>query len=342
MGALHYYSQPTGGLHLEGSDQIPTVVIGLDTLGCAIARAVGEAPDLRLVGLVDPERAGTRLEALAGTAAAALDVEPEWRAALARAHGGVAIFTQRLGFEEALPHLERAVRAGVSVVTTGAELVHPWLHHEAAAERLDAVCLEADVAVVGVNATSSFALDRLPALLSMACGPVRHVSCTLVGDVEPLGAAMHRAAGIGLSDEAFHAAAESGEVGVAGLSESAMLVGLGCGLEVDEVEEELSPLIAEEPREGLMRLEEGEVAGLQQVVRGFVDGEERVRLDLTLAVEADDPHLEVALEARPSLRARVEGAWLGEGATAWAAVHAAAAVVNLRGLVTALDLPGGR
>jgi 4-hydroxy-tetrahydrodipicolinate reductase len=78
------------------------------------------------------------------------------------------------------------------------------------------------------------------------------------------------------------------------------------------------------------------------VVRGFAEGEERVRLELTIAAGAADPHDEVELDARPPLRLRVPGGIPGDEATAWAVVNAAAPATLLRGLVTVLDLPAGR
>jgi 4-hydroxy-tetrahydrodipicolinate reductase len=151
--------------------------------------------------------------------------------------------------------------------------------------------------------------------------------------------ALRKKAGVGLTEAAFDAAVERGEVGHVGLPESAALVAVGCGLELDEVEEELTGLIAEEDGPGVKR---GQVAGVHQVARAFAEDREIVRLELTLALGAEDPRDEAVIDADPPLRLLVPGGVPGEQATAHAVVHAAAAVVERRGLITVLDLPAGR
>lgn len=326
----------------EASNGIPVVVMGLGHIGQAIARAVLDQPELALVGAVDPAHAGRSLPDLIGQGAPRLAVAADARQALARARGGVLLHATGSSFEAALPQLEAAVRAGLSVVSTCEELAYPWLRFEAQAEALDALCEQQGVAVVGAGVNPGFALDRLPAFLAQVTGPVRHVRALRVQDTAQRRPALQRRVGAGLDEDAFHAAADRGEVGHVGLSESAMLAGLGCGFELDEVEEELTPMLAEEDLPAAVAVKAGQVAGVHQVARGFVDGTERVRLELVLAAGADDPRDEVELDARPPVKVRVEGGLPGDEATAWSVVNAAARVSLLQGLVTVLDLPAGR
>jgi hypothetical protein len=320
---------------------IPVVVMGLGEVGRAIARRVLTRPELRLVAAVDPAKgiAGRSLDDLLGVAAGGLSVAAEPGQALAAARGGVVILATTSSFEKARPVIEQAVRAGCSVVSTCEELAWPWLHHEAAAEALDALCEANDVAVVGTGVNPGFSLDRLPAFLAQVAGEVRHVRGLRVVDLAKRRDALRKKAGVGLSEEAFEAADERGEVGHIGLSESAAMAAAGCGLEVDEVEEELVPLLAEEDGHGVRK---GQVAGVQQVARAFHEGREVVRLETILALGVDHPRDEVEIDADPPLRAVVPGGIPGEAATVHAVVHAALAVTERRGLITVLDLPAGR
>ncbi|MCM2333634.1 MAG: hypothetical protein NDI82_06780 [Anaeromyxobacteraceae bacterium] len=151
--------------------------------------------------------------------------------------------------------------------------------------------------------------------------------------------ALRRKAGVGMTEAAFEKADERGEVGHVGLAESAALAAVGCGLEVDEVEEELVPLLAEEDAHGV---KVGQVAGVQQVARAFSEGREVARLELIIALGVDHPRDEVEIDADPPLRAVVPGGIPGEAATVNAVVHAALAVTERHGLITVLDLPAGR
>lgn len=326
----------------EGSNGIPVVVMGLGYIGRLVARAALENPELRLVGASDPAHAGNRLDEVLACPAPGLRVAAEPGEAFTQARGGVVLQATTSSFEEALPGIERAVGAGLSVVSTCEELAYPWLRFEERADALDDLCASKDVAVLGVGVNPGFALDRLPAFLSHVTGPVRHIRALRVQDVATRRPNLQRRVGAGLSEEAFHAGADRGELGHVGLSESAMLAALGCGFEIDEVEEELAPLVAEEDLEGAVRVRAGQVAGVHQTVRGFTDGAERVRLELVLALAAEDPRDEVELEARPPVRLVIPGGIPGDDATAWAVVNAAPAIAAMRGLVTVLDLPAGR
>jgi 4-hydroxy-tetrahydrodipicolinate reductase len=164
-----------------------------------------------------------------------------------------------------------------------------------------------------------------------------------VVDASTRRAALLRKIGAGLSEEEFHAAAERGELGHVGLAESAAMAAEACaGLDEYEVDEEILPLLAEEDSAGPVRIRRGQVAGLQHQARVFAEGREVVRLELTIAVGARDPRDELVIDAEPPLRLVVPGGIAGDAATAHAVVNAVPALVELRGLVSVLDLPAGR
>ncbi len=325
----------------EGVTVIPAIVMGLGDVGQAVARAALEHPELRLVAAIDRARAGERLSDVLGSRAPDLTVLPDAGAAFRKARGGVVLHATSSSFEQVLPELEGAVKAGLSVVSTCNELAYPWLRFDTLADSLDALCESMEVAVIGLGVNPGFVLDRLPAFLSQVTGPVHHVRGRRVQDADHRRPALQRMVGVGLTEEAFHAAADRGEVGHAGLSESAMLAALGCGFDLDEVEDELVPLIADDERPSAAVLA-GRVAGMHQTARGFVDGTERVRLELVISSGAEDPRDEVELDASPPVRLLLRGGLPGDQATAWALVNAVPAVTQLRGLVTVLDLPSGR
>ena len=80
-----------------------------------------------------------------------------------------------------------------------------------------------------------------------------------------------------------------------------------------------------------------------QTVVGLEDGQERVRLELTLALGAEPAgdHLEIESDTRLTLD--IPGGIPGDAATAQLVVHAAPRVVAAEsGLLTVLDLPAGR
>jgi 4-hydroxy-tetrahydrodipicolinate reductase len=328
------------------SSGIPVVVMGLGDIGQAIARGALGRPELRLMGAVDPhaELAGKPLSDVLGVPAPGLHVAGDPAELLRSARGGVVLLATGSHFQDVLPLLSQAVRAGASVVSTCEELAWPWLRSEEAADELDRLCEERNVAVLGTGINPGFALDRLPAFLGQVVGPVRHVRGVRVVDASRRRPALLRKIGVGLTEESFHDAADRGEVGHVGLAESAALVAAGLGLPLDEMDEELVPLVAQDDGdgEGLPVVRRGQVAGVQHTARVFTAEREVVRLELTLAVGAEDPRDEIELDADPPVRVLVPGGIPGEPATVAAVLNAVPAVTELRGLVTVLDLPAGR
>jgi 4-hydroxy-tetrahydrodipicolinate reductase len=318
------------------------VLAGLGAIGQAIARAVVLRDDLELVSVVDrdPALVGRALDSFLGVPVPVdLRVENDLSKALARARGGVLLHTGTSRLDEALPDVRAAIRAGMHVVSTCAELAYPELDHSADAEALHRLCEQQGVAVVATGVAPGFSLDRLPALLAQVAGPLRHVRALRVVDLAGASETLRREAGVGLSEGAFDAALERGELGLLGLAQSAALVAESCiGVEEYEVDEELFPLVADE--DGAVR--RGEVVGLQQVARVFAEDREVVRLELTLQVAAQEPRDEVELDGDPPLRVVVPGGVPGESGAANAVVNAIPAVVERQGLLSVLDLPAGR
>ncbi len=324
---------------------IPVVLMGLGEIGRAIGRAVLARDGLELVAAVDrhPSLAGRPLADVLGGFATDLAIEPDLAAALERARGGVVLHAAGSRFLDVLPDLRTAVRGGAHVVSTCEELANPRLDHEAEADALDRLCEEHRVAVVGTGVNPGFVLDRLPALLAQVTGEVRHVRGVRVVDVARRRPALQRKVGVGLSEEEFQAAYDRAEIGHVGLVHSAALVAESClGLEEYEVDEELAPLVADEDADAGVPVRRGQVAGIQQTARVYAEDREVVRLELTIAVGAEDPRDEVELDADPPVRVLVPGGVDGDTATATAVANAIPAVVERHGLLTVLDLPAGR
>ncbi len=324
---------------------IPVVLMGLGEIGQAIAKAALVRPEIRIVGAVDPDRAraGRALSEVLGVAAPDLTVARRLGEAAADATGGVVLHATQSRFEAVLPQLEEAVRSGLHVVSTCEELAWPWLNHDGEAVLLDRLCHERNVAVLGTGVNPGFVLDRLPATLAQVTGPVRHVHGVRVVDASRRRAALQRKVGAGLGEQEFHDAVERGEIGHVGLAESAAMAAEACiGVDEYEVDEEILPLVAEEDADGPVPVRRGQVAGVQHQARVFAEGREVVLLELTIAIGAQDPRDEIVLDADPPLRLVVPGGIAGDAATANAIVNAVPALVELRGLVSVLDLPAGR
>ncbi|MHB8416729.1 MAG: NAD(P)H-dependent amine dehydrogenase family protein [Myxococcales bacterium] len=324
---------------------LPVALVGLGAIGRDVATAVLDTPELRLVAVMDvePQLLGKSLSALIGRPAGDLEIEEESPRTLERASGGVLLQLTGSRLPTVAGQIERAVAAGLNVISSCEELSFPWLNHPELAERLEKLAAKAEVSVLGTGVNPGFVLDRLVCTLGSIAGKISRVSATRIVDASTRREQLQRKVGAGLTREQFERAVGAGKVGHVGLLESAALVSAGLGLGCDEFDESIEPFMATRAVPGPVPVDIGRVAGSSQVARGFASGREVVTLSVTIAVAAPEPHDEIRIEADPPLTFRSEGGIAGDRATAWSIVNAIPAVVTADpGLLTVLDLPAGR
>lgn len=326
---------------------IPVVLMGLGEIGKAVARAALAEPDLRIVAALDlhPDRVGRPLADLVGIPAPDVIVTNVADDAFRAAQGGLLLHATGSRLAKVVPELESALRAGLSVVSTCEELAFPWVSDPEVADRLDRLAQKKGVAIIGLGVNPGFVLDRLLATLGQVSGRVERVEGLRVVDASRRREALQRKIGAGMSESDFQRAVEEGHVGHVGLLESAALAAMGVGHGVDHVEEDISPVFADAPQRALWgMIQPGETCGVRQIARAFDEGREVARLELVIALGAQDPRDELRVFGDPPIHMRIPGGIPGDSATAWTVAHAAATIGQRAepGLMTVLDLPAGR
>jgi 4-hydroxy-tetrahydrodipicolinate reductase len=325
---------------------VPVVVMGLGFIGQEIARAAHASPELKLVGAVDssPLLAGKKLGDLLGNPQIPLKVAPRLADAVGKVKNAVLLHATASRLPQVMEQLLEAAEHGMSVVSTCEELAFPFLKYPDLAAKLERAAQKAGVTMLGTGVNPGFVMDRLVAAAGQVCGVVRRATATRVVDARTRREALQRKIGAGLTEAEFDALAEKDQIGHVGLLESAALCSVGLGLDCDDFEEELVPVIAEEDiLGGAFPVKAGRVAGISQTAVGLEDGQERVRLELTIAVGADEPGDRIHLDADPEVEILVKGGVAGDRATANVVVNAAPRVTAAdAGLLTVLELPSGR
>lgn len=325
---------------------VPVIVMGLGFIGQEIARAALQSEEVELIGAVDrsPSMAGKTLTEVLGIPAGTFKVQPTLAQALGRRKGVVLLHATGSKLQQVADQVLEALSHGMHVVSTCEELAFPWFHHPKLAEKLERAAARAGTAVVGTGVNPGFVMDRLAATLGQACGPVRHAKVSRVVDAAKRRPALQRKVGAGLTEEEFFRLVDQDEMGHVGLVESAALCALGLGLDCDDYEEELTPVFAEEDiTSGAWPVKKGRVAGIHQVATALEEGQERVRLELIIAVGVDDAGDTIELDAEPKLTLSIAGGLPGDRATANLVVNAAPRVAAAEaGLLTVLELPAGR
>ncbi|HEY0838735.1 MAG TPA: dihydrodipicolinate reductase [Vulgatibacter sp.] len=326
----------------DGEASLPVVVVGLGPIGRLTAAAALKHPDLELIGAVDPRHAGERFAALVPGAPDGV-VERSAEALYRKARGGIALICTGSTLDEVAPEVEAAVRAGVGVVSSCEELANaPFVDPELAGT-LDAAARKSGVSILGAGIAPGFVLDRLVVTLGAVSGDVRLVVAERRVDADPLGGATLDRLGIGIDPDRFGIRAEEGTVGHVGLAESCALVADGLGLSVDEIEEEIEPIVAEvEIRCGERAIPPGKVHGVRQVAKALDEGREVIRLTLEVAAGVSSRD-RIRIDGDPPIEVEIPSGIDGPRATAWSLVHAAPRVAASEpGILSVLDLPAGR
>jgi 4-hydroxy-tetrahydrodipicolinate reductase len=321
-------------------DTLTAVQYGIGPIGSRIA-AAAHRTGFDFVGAVDidPEKVGRDLGDVAGFGEqVGVEVTGDADEALA-ADPDVVLHSTVSSVEAAAPQLEQAVAAGANVVSTTEELAHPWWSSPEMARELDEAATEHGVTVLGAGINPGFVMDALPAVLSTPMASVDEITVTRVQDAATRRKPLQEKVGAGVTVETFEEeiAPEAGHVGS---TESVAMLTDAVGFDLDDVEERIEPVVAEERVEtDHVTVEAGEVAGIRQVAHGYQDGEAVVTLDLQMYVGADDPRDEVDFTGDPDVTVTVDGGYHGDVATSALVANVAPTVVDADpGLVSTTDL----
>jgi 4-hydroxy-tetrahydrodipicolinate reductase len=322
------------------ASSLTAVQFGVGPIGARIAQSALNR-GVEFVGAVDidPEKVGEDLGEVAGlgeeTGAIVTDDAEE-----ALAEDPDVVFHSTVSSADAARgQLETILESGANVVSTCEELVYPWRDHAETAEALDDVAREHGVSCLGTGINPGFVMDAMPAVLSTPMESVESVRVERVQDAGTRREPLQRKVGAGTDVDRFEeeVAAEAGHVGS---PESTAMLAAGLDWDVDEITETIEPVVADETIETeFLTVEEGEVAGVHHVARGYVDGEELLTLDLKMAVGLDARDT-ADFEGSPDVSVTVEGGYHGDVATSAVVANCAPRVVDAdAGLLTMLDLP---
>jgi 4-hydroxy-tetrahydrodipicolinate reductase len=323
------------------ADQLTAVQYGVGPIGSRIARAAVDR-GVEFVGAIDidPEKVGNDLGRtidigrsldipITDDPDAALAEEPE-----------VVFHSTVSSAETAAPQLERAAEAGADVVSTCEELAYPWRAHKSIADELDAVATEYAASFLATGINPGFAMDTLTAVLTTPCQRVDSVRIERVQDAAERRGPLQEKIGAGCDLETFHEEVVS-RGGHVGLPESTAMVAAALDWNLDSIETELEPVVADTPTESdHVRVDAGEVAGISQTATGFVNGEPRIVLDLSMYLGAKDPRDVVAIRGTQDVDVHVDGGLHGDVSTPAVVANTARPLRESDpGLLTMLDLP---
>lgn len=303
------------------------VLCGLGAIGTEILKYVLERHH-EVVGVVDnnPEKAGRSVAELTGLPLG-INVLPSIRS-VQLMDANVAVFSTKSRIADIGSEIIYAVSNGLDVVTTSEEMAYPEGAGVEAAHEIDTLAKEKGVTVVGVGVNPGFVMDWVPAVVASASKNLTSVHVVRSVDVSRRRRQLQAKTGVGMTKAKFEKDLATGILGHVGLVESAHLIALSLGKELEDVRNGVFPVLGSEDY----------VMGVRQFVEGHA-GSCRIRLDLEMSITSADFDV-IEVKGNPNIKLRFEKGVFGDSATVALTVHAMERVGRARpGLITILDLP---
>jgi len=317
-------------------EKVKVIQMGIGTVGQAATRSLAGKKGLDIVGAIDldKEKVGKDLGEVAGLGKKlGIIVTNDADSLFAETYADVVIHTVCVYLHEAYPQIIKPIQQGMNVISAAEALGNPYVSDPGLAAKLDKLAKKHGVTVLGSGLSPGFTSDYLILALTGACSELRKVRYKRLSDVSAyLGGTVGRHFGLGLSPEEFKRGVAEGEViGHIGFVEGVQTIADRLGWQLDEIKRSMEPV----------HDDKGQFVSTKTIVRGIVDGEVKIELDLEAFV---DPKMEtmdrITIEGVPPIDMTIKPVIPSVPATANALVNAIPHVINAEpGIMTPGDLP---
>ncbi len=323
---------------------IKVVQYGLGPIGLGIVEVLLARPWIQLVGAIDIDKnkVGKDVGQLLGSPKnTGVMVSDKVEDVLRKTKPEIVTHATSSYMEKVHPQIVKIIEHGASVVSTAEELSYPFVKHPEFARELDDKARDGKAVVLGTGVNPGFVLDTLAVALSGVCQKINSIRAERVVDASRRRLPLQKKIGAGLTPSEFEKRVAEGTIKHVGLPESVGLIALAMGWKVGEIQERITPVIAEkEVKSDFIQVPAGGVSGIRQVAKGILAGQELVVLDLRMYLGAQNPHDSVLIDGIPPVDMIIRGGVQGDRATPAIIVNSIPKIMGLeRGLRTMLDLP---
>jgi len=325
-------------------DKIKVVQYGLGPIGLGIVETLLSRPWAELVGVIDLDKnkTGKDVSELLGiTEKTGVKVSSNADEVLNATSPEIVTHATSSYLETINTQLSKILEHGASVLSTAEELTYPFAKYPELARKLDGLARTKQKAILGTGVNPGFLLDLLPIVLSGACRKITSIRAERVVDAARRRLPLQRKIGAGLSPAEFESKIAGGVIKHVGLPESVGLISLAMGWKVGEIQERITPVVAEkETHSDYINVPAGYIAGIRQVAKGILAGQELVVLDLRMYLGAQNPHDSILIDGDPPVDMIIRGGLHGDRATPAILVNSIPGTLQLDpGLRTVIDLP---
>jgi hypothetical protein len=323
---------------------VKVVQYGLGPIGLGIIEVLVTRPWVQLVGAIDIDKNKVGKDVgsfLNNPRKIGVTVSDNAEDVLKRTSPQIVTHATSSYMKAIYPQIMQIIRHGASVVSTAEEFSYPFVKYPEIAKELDELAAEKKTVVLGTGVNPGFLLDTLTVALSGVCQKLNSIRAERVVDASTRRLQLQEKIGAGLSTSEFEKRVAAGTIKHVGLPESVGLIALAMGWRLGEIQQRITPVVTEkETKSDSITVAAGYVAGVRQVAKGILAGQELVVLDLRMYLGAQNPHDSILLDGIPPVDMVIRGGVQGDRATAAIVVNSIPKVIGLQpGLRTMLDLP---
>ncbi len=322
---------------------IKLIQIGLGPLGQKIVRFISTRKNLKIVAAIDidPDKIGKDLGKLCSLPSMDVLVSNDLLFELKDKNPDIAIISTVSNLSKVKSQLEEVAKQGVNIISTCEELAFPWQTQFRLAKQIDEICIKNNVVCVGTGVNPGFLMDYLPCVLSTACQKVEKITVSRFQDASNRRIPFQRKIGASLSIEQFREKEKLGSLRHVGLIESIYMIAKGVGWKLDNVTEELNPIITEQKIiADNITIENGYASGVEQIGKGFAGNKEVICLHFRASIGEKKPVDRIEISGIPNIISEIPGGINGDIATCSITINVIKSVMSASpGLKTMLDLP---
>ncbi|MDQ3016701.1 MAG: dihydrodipicolinate reductase [Bacteroidota bacterium] len=325
---------------MQKTNPIKAVLIGAGPLGINIYKYAQTRKDIRITHVIDIDTSlsGRDIGEHAGLDATGIAITNSYEGL---SNCQVAILATVSDLPRIATQILQVIELGLPIVTTCEEMFFPWNSSDEWSKTIDLAAKDKGVAVLGTGVNPGFLMDALPMMLSGVCHHVDRIEVRRYQDAQFRRIPFQKKIGAGLSYEEFEKRKNEGSLRHVGLSESMHFIAHQLGWKLDKTEDKIEPVVSERNYEtDALQIKSGQVAGIRQTGRGYVGGEERIKLAFQATVGEAEQYDEIEIYGTPHIRSRIIGGVHGDIATSSIILNACRSVLHAApGLRTMADVP---
>ncbi len=324
--------------------KINAVQFGLGPIGQLCAKTIIQKhrDKINLVGAVDihPAKVGKDLGELIGVENLGITVVDDIRSILRRNKVDLVFHTTTSFMSDVKGQLVELIKLKLNIVSSTEELFFPWFRNTQIAQEIDTLARRFKVRVLGTGVNPGFVMDVLPAVLTQVCTSVKKIRVERVVNASKRRLPLQLKIGAGLKVGEFKEKKATGKFGHIGLVESLQFLAYILNIQLDEVEEELEPIVTKRSLQTeYLTIQKGRVAGIHHTAVGYKDGKEVITLDLKMFVGDHKDYDAVYIDGEPPIKMKILNGVFGDTATVASLINSAYLIFNARpGLLTMADI----